>query len=95
MVSCQNNVQEKSDLLKDVDTIIELNRQLRGLREIEVERLNKTFYYYRKTMESGEMKDKYEIKYLRTENDKYRILGNLYVDSVNYYNNLLQKSQKK
>lgn len=47
--------------------------------------LDSALLLFNKMVECKSKRDEYEIKYLRTEDDKYRRIGNRYVDSVHYY----------
>jgi hypothetical protein len=69
------------------DRLIELTRHVDSLRTREEEMLRLSG----KMQEMKSMRDYYEIKYLETEDDKYRRLGNKYVDSGHYYYRLFKK----
>ena len=51
-------------------------------------------HFFAKEMDAKQKRDENEILYLRTGNDKYRIIGNRYVDSVHYWYLKLQKVSK-
>ncbi len=53
------------------------------------------FAWHANYMCASQKAQEYEIKYLRTENDKYRILGNQCYDSVHKYGVLLTKLQAR
>lgn len=57
--------------------------------------LERTIQLYMKYQYFMRTSKEYEIKYLRTENDKYRILGNRAIDSANYYAKIAMRLKSK
>ena len=73
---------------KDLDTVLNLVKDIKTISDqtiLSQNQLDSMLLIQGKYQSCIKKRYDYEIKYLRTENDKYRILGNKYVDSANYY----------
>jgi len=76
---------------KKVDSLITQSKDISD----QTDSLKLALTYFTKEMDAKSMRDEYEIKYLRTGEDKYRILGNLYADSIHYWYLKLASVTKK
>jgi hypothetical protein len=82
--SCSHQGKTIDDSLERIDSNVVVTNVRTYSWEEKDKIIDSMLYYYSKQVDYHILRDDAEIKYLRTNEEKYRRLGNVYVDSGHY-----------